>query len=210
MNTFIYNLFFSLALIFGFNINLNAVDISVADKQQISDVLYSFEQAVNNSDYQAITNLIDPNNSNLSKLVQEKMGNIKKYQLACNVFGKDVEISNNGKRIKITGTYAASGIKWETNGFSTYFVLEKHNNQWFISDTDFYKEFSLAKWASLIVFLLLSLLGFWIWMLVDCAKSNINNRVMWTLLLVLFNLPAAILYFFFVKLRRKKFKKSEL
>jgi hypothetical protein len=42
---------------------------------------------------------------------------------------------------------------------------------------------------------LLVVLGFWIWMLVDCLKSEREDKLVWTLVLLFGNIIGAILYF---------------
>ena len=43
---------------------------------------------------------------------------------------------------------------------------------------------------------------FWLWMLVDCITRNFKNssdKTLWIILLIIFTLPAAIVYFFIRK-----------
>ena len=45
----------------------------------------------------------------------------------------------------------------------------------------------------------LAALGFWIWMIVDCLKKdfkNKNEKVIWALVIIIFNVIGAIIYFF--------------
>ncbi|HVJ46241.1 MAG TPA: PLDc N-terminal domain-containing protein [Luteolibacter sp.] len=52
--------------------------------------------------------------------------------------------------------------------------------------------------------LVLGIVGFWIWMLVDCAtKENSNNRVLWLLVIALSGIVGAVIYFFARKLPRR-------
>lgn len=52
--------------------------------------------------------------------------------------------------------------------------------------------------------LVLGIMGFWIWMLVDCAtKENSNNRVLWLLVIALSGIIGAVIYFFVRKLPRR-------
>lgn len=45
---------------------------------------------------------------------------------------------------------------------------------------------------------------FWVWMLVDCIGSNIkdNDKLLWVLIILFFNVIGALLYIFFVKLNK--------
>lgn len=59
---------------------------------------------------------------------------------------------------------------------------------------------SLFTW----LFILILILGgvFWLWMLIDCIDKKFKNqddKTLWIILLVIFNLPAAIIYFFIRK-----------
>jgi prolipoprotein diacylglyceryltransferase len=63
----------------------------------------------------------------------------------------------------------------------------------------------------LFIFLILTLAvlltAFWIWMIVDCAKrtfKNDNDKVIWILVIVLAGIIGAIIYYFAVKISKKK------
>lgn len=45
---------------------------------------------------------------------------------------------------------------------------------------------------------------FWIWILIDCIKSNLkdNDKLIWVLVILFFNFLGALLYLFFVKLNK--------
>ena len=45
----------------------------------------------------------------------------------------------------------------------------------------------------------LVLAGFWIWMLVDCLKSERTDKLVWTLVLLFGNVLGAALYFFIAR-----------
>ena len=40
---------------------------------------------------------------------------------------------------------------------------------------------------------------FWVWMLIDCVKSNHKDKVVWLLLIVFTNLLGAVIYYFAAK-----------
>ena len=133
MNNIPHTLFFSVITFFCYGFNLNATDITFEDRQQISNVLGYFEHAVNTSNYQDVAHVIEPNNQKLLSLIREKMEGIKKYKLSGNVFDENIEVNNNSKRVKISCNTFASGVNWKHRGFSTYFVLNKNENQWLIT-----------------------------------------------------------------------------
>lgn len=179
--------------------------LSLADKQQITNNLDSLVQAINVGDTQKISSLISPNNQTLQSDIQERIRGGIAYQLDYSPFDKNVEVINQDQ-VKIKARFAASGVGWNVSGLSTYFVFEKQNNQWLITDTDFYKKlgadyvFGILKWVLIFggpIFLLLFV--FWLWMLIDCAKREFDDKALWIILLIFLNFIAAILYYFIVK-----------
>jgi len=179
--------------------------LSLSDKQQITNNLDSLVQAVNAGDIQKISALTSPNNQTLRSDIQERIRGGIGYQLDYGPFDKNVEIIGQDQ-VKIKARFAASGVGWNVSGLATYFVFEKQNNQWLITDTDFYKKlgadyvFGILKWVLIFggpIFLLLFV--FWLWMLIDCAKREFDDKALWIILLIFLNFIAAILYFFIVK-----------
>ena len=58
----------------------------------------------------------------------------------------------------------------------------------------------LRPWSLVLAPLILALLALWIWMLADCLTRQFTTRhekINWTLVLILFNVVGAIVYFFF-------------
>lgn len=99
----------------------------------------------------------------------------------------------------------ASSSSWSLEGFATYYVLEKQGDQWFITDTDFPSKLSFKYfWGFLLGILLLVGLatGFWLWMLIDCITHKVNHKTLWIICLIIFNVFAAIAYYFAVKRKR--------
>lgn len=179
--------------------------LSPADKQQITNNLDSLVQAVNAGDTQKISALISPNNQTLLSDTQERIRGGIAYQLDYSPFDRNVEIISQDQ-VKVKARFVASGVGWNVSGLSTYFVFEKQNDQWFITDTDFYKKlgadyvFGILKWVLIFggpVFLLLFV--FWLWMLIDCAKREFDDKALWIILLIFLNFIAAVLYYFVVK-----------
>lgn len=57
----------------------------------------------------------------------------------------------------------------------------------------------------LVIAIILGLFGFWIWMLVDCVKHERDgdNRIIWVVIIAVLGFPAALVYLFARKLRRR-------
>ena len=205
MKTKIFTFLFTVSLfLLGATVFAQA-NISQADKQQITDNLESLVQAVNTGNTQKITSLISRNNPTLQADVQERIRGGIAYQLDYSPFDKNIEILS-ADQVKVKARFAVSGVGWNVSGLSTYFIFEKQNSQWFITDTDFHKKlgadyvFGILKKVLIFggpVFLLLFI--FWLWMLIDCAKREFDDKALWIILLIFLNFIAAILYFFIVK-----------
>jgi len=212
MKTKILTFLFTISLLSLGTTVFAQASLSPIDKQQISDNLGILVQSINSGDTQKITSLISSNNPTLQTDVQDRIRGGIRYQLDYSPLDQNVEILNSDQ-VKIKAKFAASGVGWNVSGLSTYFVFEKENNQWLITDTDFYKKlgadyvFNILKKVFIFcgpIFLILFI--FWLWMLIDCAKREFDDKALWIILLVFLNFIAAILYFFIVK-RKNKTKK---
>lgn len=179
--------------------------LSPSDKQQIIDHLVTLVQAVNAGDTQKISSIISPKNPSLQTAIQEQIRGGISYQLDYSRFDKNVEMLGLD-RVKVKARFAASGVGWNVSGLSTYFVFEKQNDQWLLSDTDFYKkigsDYVFGMLGKIFIFagpLFVLMAAFWLWMLIDCAKREFDDKALWIILLVFFNFFAAIFYFFIIK-----------
>lgn len=205
MRTKIFTLLFVISLfLFGATVFAQA-SLSSFDKQQITNNLDNLVRAVNTGDIQKISALISPDNQTLQSDIQERIRGGIAYQLDYSPFDKNFEVLNSNQ-VKVKARFTASGVGWNVNGLSTYFVLEKQNNQWFITDTDFYKKLGadyvfglLRKVFIFVVPILILLFAFWLWMLIDCVKREFDDKALWIILLVFLNFIAAIMYYFIVK-----------
>lgn len=72
-------------------------------------------------------------------------------------------------------------------------------------------EAAIFPLIALLIFLVIAIvvlgLAFWIWMIVDCARrdfKNENDKIVWILVIVLLQLLGAIIYYFAVKISKKK------
>lgn len=179
--------------------------LSSVDKQQITNSLDTLVQAVNAGDTQKISALVSPNNQTLQSDIQERIRGSIAYQLDYSPFDKNVEVLDQNQ-VKVKARFAASGVGWNVTGLSTFFVFEKQNNRWLITDTDFYKKlganyvFGILKKVFIFVGpIFILLFAFWLWMLIDCVKREFDDKALWIILLIFLGFIAAILYYFIVK-----------
>lgn len=72
----------------------------------------------------------------------------------------------------------------------------------------------LAIPLAVVVFILafiLILLIFWLWALIDCLSSKLSTaeKLFWLIIILIFNLVGALLYFIFSKIRRESIMKTK-
>lgn len=198
---------FALGIFFITAVAFAQTNLSLTDKQEISKQLDTLAQAVNDGDAQKISNMVSPSNQELQSAIQEHVKGGIVYRLDYDALDKNVEMSKDNK-VKVKARFAASGVGWNIQGLSTYFVFEKQDNHWMLADSDFYKKlsadyvFSILKKVLLIVGPIAALFfAFWLWMLIDCIKRDFNDKTLWIILLIFFSFIAAVLYYFIVKRR---------
>ncbi len=198
-------------LLFGL-IGFVQADILQTDKSQIINNLDNLVTAVNAGDIEIISSLV--RNSLLEKEIQEKIQGGFHYQLIYLPINESLEVINKDK-VKINSRFSASGPGWDVSGLSTYFVFEKINNQWFITETDFHEKigsdyvFSLIKkFFTIFALIFIPLFIFWLWMFVDCLKRDFKDKTLWIVILLFVSFLGAILYFFLVK--KKNIRKKTL
>lgn len=180
--------------------------LAESDKQMIAQKLDTLVTAINNDDLAIVLSLISPNRPDLQAEIQNQLaGSVLTYQLEYSPLDQHLEVVNSNT-VKISARYAASGLGWNISGLSTDFTFEKHNQQWFITDTNFHQKlgpdyvWNLTKKVFLIAGPICLILGiFWLWMLIDCSKRNFKDKAVWVILLIFLNILGAILYYFLVK-----------
>ncbi len=180
-------------------------DISSEDKQQIENKLDSLVQALNEGDEQKISVLISPDEQELLSDIKEGVTSLTAYELDYSSFDDNAEVISQGQ-VEVKARFAASGLGWNINGLSTFFVFEESDSQWLIVDTDFHEKLGADYVFDLLIrvlifvgpiFILLS--AFWLWMLIDCVKRDFDDKVLWIILLIFLSYLAAVLYYFIIK-----------
>lgn len=185
-----------------------ACGATAEDEVEIQKAIKSIKQSVNDGNAKNILGLLSPNAS--AEL---------KNEIENNIAGKSITFQQSivsyedisPDKVKVKGKFAAKGISWSVSGLSNYFIFEKVNGKWLLLETNFHQKlspgfvFKTVGKILIVIFLIFSPLGiFWLWMLIDCIKRPIENKVVWILVIVLVGLLGAILYFF---IERKKCKK---
>lgn len=180
--------------------------LSDSDDQEISQKLQQLVESVRSGDIESIISLIDPENNFLRQEIEYQLsGRSVFYQLSYFPLSRNSEVLDNNK-IQVNAKFSASGTNWNISGLSSYFVFEKKNNEWFISDTDFHikigPEYILKIFKKVMIFagpIFIMLFVFWVWMLVDAVKRNFDDKTVWIIILIFTNILGAVLYFFIVK-----------
>ncbi len=191
--------FFCLNYVQAFTLNEDA-------KEKISNRLNSLVEYVQNGETDKLLNLIDPEKENLKNEIKEQLSfNKTDYQLDFLPLDKNLEvIGSNQARVKSGVTLKKFG--WEISGSSAFFELEKINGEWLITDTDFHQKTGLGyiwnilkKYLIVLIPVLLIIFAFWLWMLIDVIKRDLDGKIWWILLIIFLDIFGAIIYFFAVK-----------
>jgi NADH:ubiquinone oxidoreductase subunit 6 (subunit J) len=191
------------AVLISFSAN---AEITLNDKVEITKVVFDLSETINAADWNYLTVLISPN---ASKEFQDGMISLvgKNIKFEQNI--TDFEELGDGK-IKAKGRFAAEQVGTSISGLSDYFILEKVGGEWKIVDADFYKKLSTEYVFKFVIVIMIAvfvmvipMLAFWVWMLVDAIQRPIENKIPWIVILALLQFLAAIIYFFVVYRKRK-------
>jgi hypothetical protein len=210
------NCFFT--MVFLFLICPVVFSVSLEDKAQIQVQLKLIEISVNYGDAATILEVVSPNaRAGLKEELTESFGGKAiEYEQRIDSF-EDLE----DKKVRVTGSFSASGNNWKINGISNYFIFEKINGSWFLTDTDFHQKtnpeyvFNLVgsilslgiPFFLFLLFLLFVLFIFWAWMLLDLLGRNFEDKTTWLLVVIFLGFFGAGLYFF---IKRKKLISLEM
>ena len=201
-----------LMLVFAFllSIHIGFAEISPTDKTEIQNQVPLIVNSINNNDINSIINTISPTARPAlkSEIEQNLAGKMIRFQQSITSYE---DLGNN--RVKVKGRYSAAGPGWHIDGMSNYYIFEKVGDSWMLVDTDFHQKLGVEYVFKFIIKIFLIILpfiiifgAFWLWMLIDCARRQFEDKTMWILLILFFNVIGAILYFFTV---RKKLIQQE-
>ncbi len=93
----------------------------------------------------------------------------------------------------------------QSDYYNDYYYNDYYNDYYYNGYADVSDGTAAAIGIGMIIFMiiigLIGLVGliFTIWMIVDAAKRNFDQKVMWILLMVFFGWIAALIYFFMIK-----------
>jgi len=207
-------IFSAILLLINFSFCVFAQELSDIDRNQISQNITNFIFALQNNDITEVQSFFDATNVKLLSEIKEKLSKIKisSYYLS------EQSISGIGQgQVKVGGRVIARGEEmggnWQVSGWPVYFVFNKTGERWLIVDTDFHKNVGLGDMESIAkkifpfftiigiigVLIGISLLSFWLWMLVNCSKRDFDGKRKWLVLLFFTNFIGAFFYYFLIK-----------
>ncbi|MEI6222159.1 MAG: PLD nuclease N-terminal domain-containing protein [bacterium] len=176
------------------------------ETQEVLKQVAALQQALSTGQSDTITALLSPNASIELRNAITKTLSGKKI-LFIQEITRFEQISP--EKIKVEGPATARGTNWTLQGFTNYYVFEKIDGKWLILDTDFHQNFTtdgfMKKngwfiWLLVGTFVLVFPLSiFWLFMLIDCIQRPVNNKVIWIIVLVVFSIFGAVIYFFTVR-----------
>lgn len=181
--------------------------VSSEEKIEIQQRISLIEEAINSGEIQEIVDLVSPNALPELKdeILVELGGKSIQFQEEISTYEDLTE-----DKVKVKGRFSAKGMTWTVSGLGNYFIFEKVDDKWLLLETDFHKKlnpaFVLKFIKKIFVFglpIFAFMFIFWIWMLIDCAKKPVKDKVAWVLIIVFAGIIGAIVYFF---VERKKYK----
>lgn len=202
-------LFISSIILLGlFLVSASVVSaVSSQEKIEIQERIKVIQEAINSGKIQEIVDLVSPNAFPELKdeILVELGGKSIQFQEEISTYEDLAE----GK-VKVKGRFTAKGMNWSVSGLGNYFIFEKVGDEWLLLETDFYQKLNPAFVLKIIkkIFVFGSpifafMFIFWIWMLIDCAKKPVKDKVAWVLIIVFAGIIGAIVYFF---IERRKYK----
>lgn len=211
-SAFLLLMIFISAAVFG-----QAEILSQSDKNEIAQKLDSLMRFIESGDVQGLLDLIKPENTDLRQEIQRGLERkpIFYYLLDYSPLEENIEVLDTNK-IRVKARFTASGLGWSISGVSTYFVFEKYNDQWLISDTDFHQKLGfdyvfkiIKKILAFVGPIFILLFAFSLWMLIDAITRDFDNKIVWIIVIIFLNFAGALLYYFLIKKRnitRKSFE----
>ena len=183
--------------------------LSSSDRTRIQNQLTSIANSVNRNNIDVLLRLVAKDaNPDLIPELKALKGKTIVFEQRINSFE---DIGNN--QVKVSGTYDLKVSDLMIKDEPDYFIFENQDNFWLLKDTNFHKKMDYnpqiaALWKYIILFLpiIVLILGFWLWMLIDAIKRDFDYKDLWIVLLIILFVLGAILYFIIV---RRKLKQEE-
>ncbi len=180
-------------------------------KAIIYDYMKVIVNSVNSGDSSGILNILS--SYSRSELSGEISSAIDGKNIVFDQYIDDYEdypFDDGSFGIKVVGSFSASGGNWNVKGLSNYYVFVNDDGVWKLYDTNFHQKLntkSVLKFVLpiILLFLLFGLLAtaFWIWMIIDVANRDFDDKTVWLLVVILAGVIGAIIYFF---AKRKELK----
>lgn len=188
-------------------------DIPPEDKAQIENKVLIIANSISTNNVSSITKHISSAaRTNLKTEIENSLsGEMLQFQQAIETYEA---LGNN--QIKVSGRFSANGVGWSITSLSNYYTFERSDEEWLLVDTNFHQKigsdyiFGYIKNILLMALPFILISGaFWLWMLIDCIKRKFDDKTMWLLLIIFFNLIGAVLYYFTVRKGLIKHKAHE-
>lgn len=175
---------------------------SSADEDAVFKQVSTFTEGINLSDVELIHSTLSPNMSEESKNEITELTSQGIFYIQ-NI--SEFETLENGS-IQASGRFSAEGVGWSISGFKSHFTYENIDGEWLLVQTDIVSKMSTDGIFTVLITVMAVFIpvmflgfGFWLWMLIDAIQRPIENKTMWVLLLIFFQVFAAVIYFFAVR-----------
>lgn len=184
-------------------------EVSAADEAEINNELTVLVDALNAGEVESVLSLVSSSaREGLRAEIRDALtGQSMQYRHSVSSY----EEVGDGQ-VRVNTRFSASGIGWEINGMSNYFVFERSEDSWLLVDTNFHERvgsgyiWKVMGWIFLVLGIVgLLCLAFWVWMLIDCSRRSFDDKMLWLLIIFFLSFLGAVAYFF---VKRKKLKKQ--
>ena len=209
-HTYIFGLFataiaVSLFMVPGGSVHAQST-VDADTREQIQTIVQDIERAIENGNSAAITTYIPQSQRSFKNAVEDAVaGRTISFTQSIDEYRRTKEGT-----VIASGSFTAEGGNWKVEAYNSY-IFEQQNGEVVLVGGTFHKRLepgaaltniistlSGTIWVVIAAILILIVLGtvFWIWMLIDAARRDLDDKVVWILIILFLNILGALIYFF--------------
>ena len=193
-------------------------EILEADRNEIENQLKIIEGSLNKRDINSILNLIpdEEDKNEIRETLTEFFEENKETENINFQFGRIFIDELDSNHAFVDSRWSAKGKGWEIGSRVASYMFKKNDSSWEIASTDLHTDLlqvsrTNKQTRKIERPIIIAIVLFWVfslWMLYDIfTRKNIKNKWLWVVLIILFGLIGAIIYFFVE--RRRAIKELE-
>jgi DNA-dependent RNA polymerase auxiliary subunit epsilon len=192
--------------------NTNSDKFTLVDRTKVQNQIILLVNSVNSQKVDIILNMIHKDAR--PQLKMEMINSLKDRQLNYEQTVKKFSLDGSDT-VRVEGLLYATVDGESISDREVYFIFKKYGNNWLIYDTDFHKTFSQSQInyavskgfdrflnGAIPILILLEL--FWIWMIIDVSRRQLQDKTLWIVIVCALNVIGAGAYFFTVRRKSKE------